>query len=124
MYKGKQISLVIPAYNEEKLIKPTLENVPSLIDKIYVIDDCSPDKQNGVITRCAKKDKRIKLIKHEHNKGYGESIKSGLKICSKDWILQTDGDNQYDINDFKKFNQLYHKPNNATLVVAGDIDIE
>ena len=49
MYKNKKISLVIPAYNEEKLIKPTLENVPSIIDRIYVIDDHSPDDQNTVI---------------------------------------------------------------------------
>ena len=34
MYKNKKISLVIPAYNEEKLIKPTLENIPELFDKI------------------------------------------------------------------------------------------
>ena len=84
MYKEKQISLVIPAYNEEKLIKPTLENVPSLIDKIYVIDDCSPDKQNGVITKCAKKDKRIKLIKHETNKGPGAAIITGYLNSSKE----------------------------------------
>ena len=52
MYKNRKISLVIPAYNEEKLIKPTLENVPSLFDKIYVVDDCSPDNQNIVINKC------------------------------------------------------------------------
>ena len=45
MYRDKKISLVIPAYNEEKLIKPTLENVPQIFDKIYVVDDLSPDNQ-------------------------------------------------------------------------------
>ena len=55
MYKEKKISLVIPAFNEQKLIKPTLENVPELIDKVYVVDDCSPDNQNEVIQKCSKK---------------------------------------------------------------------
>ena len=50
MYKNKSISLVIPAYNEAKLIKATLESVPEVIDGIYVVDDCSPDNQNEVIS--------------------------------------------------------------------------
>ena len=59
MYRDKKISLVIPAYNEAKLIKPTLENVPELIDRIYVVDDCSPDNQNEVILKCAENDPRV-----------------------------------------------------------------
>ncbi|NTW21691.1 MAG: glycosyltransferase, partial [Nostocales cyanobacterium W4_Combined_metabat2_030] len=57
MYRNKRISLVIPAYNEEKVIGRTLQNIPELIDRIYVVDDCSPDKQNNVISRCAGEDK-------------------------------------------------------------------
>jgi len=84
MYRNKKISLVIPAYNEEKLIKPTLENVPLIIDKIYVVDDCSPDDQNRVIEQCAEKDKRIQLLKHEINKGPGAAIITGYLQSSKD----------------------------------------
>jgi len=84
MYRNKKISLVIPAYNEEKLIKPTLENVPEKIDKIYVVDDCSPDDQNSVIEQCAEKDARIKLIKHEINQGPGGAIITGYLQSSKD----------------------------------------
>ena len=84
MYRNKKISLVIPAYNEEKLIKPTLENVPLIIDKIYVVDDCSPDNQNFVIEKCAEKDARIELIKHEVNQGPGGAIITGYLQSSKD----------------------------------------
>ena len=84
MYRNKKISLVIPAYNEEKLIKPTLENVPLIIDKIYVVDDCSPDNQNFVIEKCAEKDARIELIKHELNQGPGGAIITGYLQSSKD----------------------------------------
>ena len=55
-----------------------------------------------------KNNNKIKLVTHERNKGYGESIKSGLKLCSKSWVLQTDGDNQYDIYDFKKMSKIVH----------------
>ena len=84
MYKDKKISLVIPAYNEQKLIKPTLENVPDIFDRIYVVDDCSPDKQNIVIEKCIKKDTRIELIKHENNQGPGGAIISGYLKSSED----------------------------------------
>ena len=43
MYRDQRISLVIPAHNEEKLIKPTLENVPDVVDKVFVISDGSTD---------------------------------------------------------------------------------
>jgi len=84
MYRNKKISLVIPAYNEEKLIKPTLENVPQIFDRIYVVDDFSPDNQNSVIEQCALSDTRIKLLKHENNKGPGGAIITGYKASSND----------------------------------------
>ena len=84
MYRDKKIALVIPAYNEEKLIKPTLENVPVAIDRIYVVDDKSPDNQNEVILRCAEKDPRIHLLRHEVNLGPGGAIITGYSASSRD----------------------------------------
>ena len=77
MYKGRRISLVIPAYNEQKLIMPTLRNVPEFIDVVYVVDDKSTDGQNAVILECAKNDPRITLVCHERNKGPGGAIITG-----------------------------------------------
>ena len=84
MHRNKRISLVIPAYNEEKLIKPTLEGVPEIIDKVYVVDDCSPDNQNEVILDCANNDSRIELLRHKTNQGPGGSIITGYLQSSKD----------------------------------------
>jgi glycosyltransferase involved in cell wall biosynthesis len=79
MYRKKRISLVIPAHNEEKLIRPTLEHVPELIDRIYVIDDGSTDNMVQVVRECMQKDKRIKLIQHEKNLGCGQGVITGYK---------------------------------------------
>ena len=84
MYRDKKISLVIPAYNEEKLICSTLENVPELIDRVYVVDDKSTDNMANVVNECAKSDHRIKLIQHETNQGPGQAIISGYLQSSKD----------------------------------------
>ncbi|MFH0976367.1 MAG: glycosyltransferase family 2 protein [Spirochaetota bacterium] len=97
MYRKKKISLVIPAYNEAKLIKPTLDGVPKLVDRIYVVDDKSTDNQNKVILDCAKKDKRIVLLKHDVNTGCGGAIITGYLRSSMDGydiILVVGGDNQ------------------------------
>ena len=105
MYRNNKISLVIPAYNEEKLIKPTLENVPEIIDKIYVVDDFSPDDQNQVIEECILKDKRIQLLKHEINKGPGAAIITGYLKSSEenyDIAVVVGGDFQMPLDEVDK----------------------
>ena len=57
--------------NEEKLIKPTLENVPEVIDQVYVVDDVSPDNQNEVI---------LKYGTHPYPKGKNKRYDSGNDI--------------------------------------------
>jgi len=106
VYREKKISLVIPAYNEEKLIKPTLENVPDIIDKVYVVDDCSPDNQNDVIYKCAENDPRIELLKHETNQGPGGAIITGYLRSSQDnydIAVVVGGDNQMPLHEVNRF---------------------
>ncbi|HLF18315.1 MAG TPA: glycosyltransferase family 2 protein [Candidatus Omnitrophota bacterium] len=106
MHRGKRIALVIPAYNEAKLIRPTLEAVPGLIDKIYVVDDASPDNQSEVIRDLAKKDKRIELIRHEENQGPGGAIISGYLRSSKDnydITVVIGGDHQMNLDEVERF---------------------
>src|SRR5262245_1515535 len=97
MYKGKKISLVIPAYKEERLIRATLEKVPDLFDTIYVVDDYSPDQQNQVVLQCAQKDPRITLLQHRENQGPGAAIVTGYLASSQanmDLTVVVGGDNQ------------------------------
>jgi len=102
MYRDKRIALVIPAYNEEKLITPTLENVPELIDKIFVVNDASTDKLALVVKDRIKKDKRVELISHEINQGPGASIISGYLASSKggyDVTVVAGGDYQMPLDE-------------------------
>jgi glycosyltransferase involved in cell wall biosynthesis len=84
MYRKNRISLVIPAYNEQRLIKPTLENVPKLIDRIYVVNDCSTDNTAGIVLGLAKKDKRIILVNQAKNSGVGQAIITGYQTSILD----------------------------------------
>jgi glycosyltransferase involved in cell wall biosynthesis len=84
MHRDKTISLVIPAYNEEKLIVPTLQSVPDLIDSIYVVDDGSKDGTCDRVRQQALVDPRVQLIEHGHNQGVGQAIISGYLQSSQD----------------------------------------
>src|SRR5689334_14221280 len=106
MYQDRKIALVIPAYNEEKLIARTLAAVPSVVDKIYVVDDCSPDGQNDVIQKSAGSDSRITLLRHTTNQGPGGSIVTGYAQASKDGCdlaVVVGGDHQMDLSEIQKF---------------------
>lgn len=112
MYKGKKIALVIPAYNEQKLIKPTLEHVPKTIDKVYVVDDHSTDNMPSVVRNIMKKDKRIELIQHKKNRGVGQAIITGYIKSSKDnydVAVVVGGDYQMDLKDLPNFLESIHK---------------
>jgi glycosyltransferase involved in cell wall biosynthesis len=106
VYREKKISLVIPAYNEEKLLEPTLRNVPSLFDRIIVVDDKSPDNQAQVVERLAQDDPRIILIRHEVNKGPGGGIISGYQKTIElgiDIAVVIGGDHQMDLSEVERF---------------------
>jgi glycosyltransferase involved in cell wall biosynthesis len=106
MYKNKTISLVIPAHNEQKLIKPTLESVPKIVDKVYVVDDASTDNTAEVIRELIKKDPRILLIINETNLGPGGSIIRGYKESIKDKndiAVVVGGDNQMPMDVMESF---------------------
>jgi glycosyltransferase involved in cell wall biosynthesis len=79
MYSEKSIAVVVPAYNEEKLISKTLNQVPPLVDKIIVVDDASKDNTVQIIKKMAEDDGRIELIQHELNQGVGGAIVTGYK---------------------------------------------
>ncbi len=106
MYQGKRISLVIPAYNESRLIGQTLKRVPALVDRIYVVDDHSPDNQNEVVLECAREDPRIELLVHKMNQGPGAAIISGYVQSSKDGYdiaVVVGGDNQMPLEEIEAF---------------------
>ncbi|MBU4501415.1 MAG: glycosyltransferase family 2 protein [Nanoarchaeota archaeon] len=106
--KDLSISVFFPAYNDEKTIPILIEDATSVLKpltddyEIIIIDDCSPDNIGMIVDEIAKKDKHVKVIHHEKNRGYGGALKSGFKAATKDYIFYTDGDAQYDVKELKK----------------------
>jgi glycosyltransferase involved in cell wall biosynthesis len=97
MYKNHTISVMVPAYNEERLIKKTIEGVPDFVDHIIVVDDNSKDNTAKVVTTV--KDKRVTLIRHQKNTGLGGAIRTAVakaKELKTDIAVVMAGDNQMD----------------------------
>jgi len=97
VYRNKRVSLVIPAHNEERLIGPTLDGVPPLIDRVFVVDDGSTDRTAEVVRQRAEGDSRIELVQHQGNQGVGQAIITGYWRSSAqdfDLCVVVGGDNQ------------------------------
>ena len=99
MYKNNKVTIVIPCYNEEKLLAKVIEGLPSYIDHIIIIDDVSTDATYEVAKTLSENDKRIIVIRHEQNMGVGGAISTGYKkalVLNSDVAVVMAGDAQMD----------------------------
>ena len=106
MYRDNKIGLILPSYNERKLIGPTLDAVPDFVDRIYVVDDASSDNMYEIVEDYMKRDDRIVLIRHEKNTGPGGAVISGYKGALKDDCdisVVAAGDNQMPFDEMPRF---------------------
>lgn len=82
MYRGHRIVVVVPAFNEQRLIGQTLRSIPEFVDGVIVVDDASSD---GTITEVnAVADPRVVLLRNGHNRGVGASIATGYQRSLRD----------------------------------------
>jgi glycosyltransferase involved in cell wall biosynthesis len=86
LFKGKSIAVVVPAFNEGRLMGQTLDSVPSYVDRIYAVDDASTDATQSIVLERSARDSRISIVRHEMNAGVGASIVSGYKMALMDRI--------------------------------------
>jgi glycosyltransferase involved in cell wall biosynthesis len=113
MLEGKSVAVVVPAYDEVKLIGTTLAGVPDFVDRIYVVDDASRD---GTAEAARSAGERVEVIEHEQNQGVGAAILTGYKRALADGMDVTAvmaGDNQMDPADLEAI---------ATPVARGEVD--
>jgi len=102
MYEEKTVAVVVPAYDEEKLIKKTLDSIPDFVDRIIVVNDASVDNTAEVVKRIAEGNGKVLLIEHEANEGVGAAIVSGYRKArdlEMDVTAVMAGDAQMDPND-------------------------
>ena len=106
MYRDKTVAVVVPAYNEEVLIRTVIETMPAFVDKIIIVNDKSTDNTAVVVREYVSRDPdRVVLVDLEENQGVGGAIAEGYKVARDNQIDCTAvmaGDAQMDPGDLPK----------------------
>jgi len=101
------ISVVLPAYNEEKVIDGTLRKVSSYCKtrfrdyEVIVVDDCSKDKTREIAA--AVQSDRVRVLHNEVNKGKGYSVRRGVLESKHQLVLFMDADSSLPIENLDCF---------------------
>jgi glycosyltransferase involved in cell wall biosynthesis len=109
MKQLSELSLFLPAYNEEKVITQTIIKADAILRKvakkyeILVVNDGSTDKTEEVVNKVIKKNPNVRMITHNPNKGYGGALKTGLYESKYKYISFIDADGQFDFSEIGKF---------------------
>jgi dolichyl-phosphate beta-glucosyltransferase len=96
--KKPALSIVIPAYNEERRLGPTLQKVDAYARKarlsfeLLVVDDGSSDGTAALVRQMAKKMKSLRLVSPGFNQGKGAAVKAGVLAAKGARILFSDAD--------------------------------
>ena len=95
----RDLSVVIPAYNEAEGISLTLEGLLKEVPgaEIIVIDDGSRDGTSEAIARFSD----VVLLQHTFNRGYGAAIKTGMMAATRKYVAWFDADNEHRVSDLK-----------------------
>lgn len=99
------VSIFFPCYNDQETIAGLIQDAIFTIRKfttkyeIIVVDDGSTDGSRELLQTLVKKYKKLKVIFHEQNLGYGGALRSGFKAAKYELIFYTDGDGQYNVKE-------------------------
>ncbi|MFN7998562.1 MAG: dolichyl-phosphate beta-glucosyltransferase [Bryobacteraceae bacterium] len=95
----RSISIIIPAYNEEKRLPATLEKVTSYLQhsqwsfaEIVIVDDGSSDATVRVAEEMQARCPAIRVLRNPGNRGKGYAVRHGMLECRGEWALFTDAD--------------------------------
>ena len=132
MYRENVVCAVVPAYNERRQIAAVLRSMPEYVDHVVVVDDASTDETARVVTRIAREDQRVVLLRHDSNQGVGGAIATGYKWARDNGAAAAvvlAGDGQMDPDDvpslldplvdddvdYSKANRLIHQNAHRTI---------
>lgn len=99
------LSVIIPAYNEEKRLPETLQDIAKFLNtyekevEVLVVDDGSTDNTIKVAQEYGKQIQHFRVIAQEQNQGKGAAVKRGMQEAKGEWKLFMDADNATPLNE-------------------------
>jgi Glycosyltransferases involved in cell wall biogenesis len=109
-----RLTVIIPAFNEEKAIQEVLYKLTSLnldyLHEIIVVDDGSTDDTAEIASQFP-----VRVIKHTRNRGYGSALKTGINHAETEYVITIDADGQHGVYDIDR---LWEKHLDNDMVVG------
>jgi glycosyltransferase involved in cell wall biosynthesis len=123
------LSIVIPAYNEERRLPSTLDEVFAWLDaspyrdsEILVVDDGSTDATASLVESRAVSEPRLRLIRNPGNRGKGYAVRHGMLKAEGEWILFSDADLSAPIGELPKLLAAVEEQNAAIAIGSRALD--
>ena len=104
-----ELSIVVPAFNEEEFIEDTLESIDNVVMRknlayeIVVVDDGSADKTFAKAKSYAGKNGHVKVISYSKNVGKGHAVKIGFMQALGNIVFFTDSDKEIDLGQISDY---------------------
>jgi len=94
----KCLSVVVPAYNEEKTVREIVAKLLALpqVLEIVLVDDCSTDHTFEILAGLKKEFPQVSVIRHDTNRGKTEALKTGFRMTRGEIVIVQDADLEYD----------------------------
>lgn len=106
MQDNNSLAVIIPVYNEENTIEEMVKDLWAILENekinytIFLMNDGSTDNTSALLANLKSSNNNINIIT-KPNSGHGPSVYYGYTLAEKfDWIFQTDGDYQYELESF------------------------
>ena len=103
------VSVVVPAYNEEENLRPTVEIVGAKLDElnttfeIIIVNDGSADRTREIAEQICKDDGRVRLITPPHNIGPGSGVFTGIEAAEGEFVIFVPSDLALEPDDLKTY---------------------
>ena len=113
------LSVIIPVFNEKNSVESTAKRVATVLSaqnvdyEIIAVDDGSKDGSGQLLDSLAVN--KLVVIHHQENRGYGASLKTGIKSAIYPWIMLTDADGTYPI---EKMPELIREAGGYDMVIG------
>jgi glycosyltransferase involved in cell wall biosynthesis len=103
------LSIVLPCFDEAANVAAAVA-AAELVGarcaaqyEVIVVDDGSRDETASIVAGLVERNRRVRLLVHAHNRGYGDAVRSGIAAAAMDWVFLTDADLQFDLGELEEF---------------------
>lgn len=109
---AESVSLFFPVYKDERTVRTVTQKARLLLAslgcayEIVIVNDGSPDGSGAIADELAREHPEVRVVHHPRNLGYGAAVRSGIEASRHEIVCMTDGDDEYEVEDFRKLLKL------------------